>query len=57
MAYEMRSNPGNRLGIWAETIERKRVAMRLDRSGFPLPPDNQEPETEGENVQDSSDNG
>jgi len=46
MAYEVRSNPGNRLGIWADKIEQKRVAMRLDRSGFPLPREDHDGETD-----------
>lgn len=28
---------GNRLGIYAEKIEKKRQELRLDEKGFPLP--------------------
>lgn len=54
MAYEMRNNPGSRLGIWAETIEQKRIQMRLDNRGFPIP--REEQEAEPANDLDATDN-
>jgi hypothetical protein len=34
MAYEPRSNPGNRLGIHATKIEKRRDELGLDEKGF-----------------------
>lgn len=36
MAYEPRSNPGNRLGMYAENVEAKREQLGLDEKGFRL---------------------